>query len=47
MRVMTKIIAPTAATSPPDLEALLRLIAREVVRKHLAATPCGTVTPKM
>jgi hypothetical protein len=45
---MTKFIASRHSTATnSDLEALLRLIAQQVVRKHLAAAQTGTVTSKV
>jgi hypothetical protein len=42
---MTKIIAPQTSTAiNSDLEALLRLIAQQVVRRHLASAQTGSVT---
>ena len=45
MREMTKIIAPIRPTAiNSDLEALLRLIAQQVVRKRLSSAQAVAVT---
>jgi len=44
MREMTKIITPHRAALNSDLDALLRLIAQQVVRKHLATAQSEPVT---